>query len=319
MMYDRLPVNVGSKFEMNLYRFEFLCLSCVYAAMCFYALYRLAQIHSRVQKKWTFQKKTMALVAACAIARATLFAVTGFEKDRQELISPLHTDFDQDWSYLLSTAPSLFFVSVYCLLVGFWSQLACEDPQSVRRFMRFTILMTWIFYGTYLVAVELSDHDRDRLHTVPDTYFATLNAFLSCAVLYFGMRVQRLLESVPIDRELRFNKLNELIVLTVICTIAFIVRSIVAIVVGSSSTSVLSKTSWYLFAVAYYGFLEILPLMTMLWYLRNLPPREQQITFDIVLGSDPDNNSTYSNSNDDGGVLLDGDAKSYVSFDEDLP
>ena len=293
---------------MKFDRFEFFCLSGVYSIMCFYAFYRLAQIHSRIPKKWTFQKKTMGLVATCAFckyrnscpfehhthtrthtsARAVLFVVTGFDMENHHLISPLHTDFNKDWSYLLSTLPNLLFVSVYCLLVAFWSQLACNDWSSVKRFMSFTILMTWIFYGVYLVAVELSDHDRDRLHTVPDTYFATLNAFLSCAVLYFGMRVQYLLESVPIDRELRFSKLNELIIMTVICSVAFMTRSVVAIVVGCSSTSVLSKTSWYLFSIAYYSFLEILPLTVMLWYLRNLPPREQQITFDIVLGSGDD-------------------------------
>ena len=288
-------------------RFEFFCLSGVYSIMCFYAFYRLAQIHSRIPKKWTFQKKrwvwsrrarsvstdtlifsNLSHTHTHPSARAVLFVVTGLDMENHHLISPLHTDFNKDWSYLLSTLPNLLFVSVYCLLVAFWSQLASNDWSSVKRFMSFTILMTWIFYGVYLVAVELSDHDRDRLHTVPDTYFATLNAFLSCAVLYFGMRVQYLLESVPIDRELRFSKLNELIIMTVICSVAFMTRSVVAIVVGCSSASITVQNVRYFVFNRILQFLEILPLTVMLWYLRNLPPREQQITFDIVLGSGDD-------------------------------
>ena len=57
-------------------RFEFLCLSGVYAIMWMYASYRLAQIHSRIPKKWTFQKKTMCLVAACAFCKHSLRART---------------------------------------------------------------------------------------------------------------------------------------------------------------------------------------------------------------------------------------------------
>lgn len=150
------------------------------------------------------------------------------------------------------------------------------------------VLCSWIFY---FVFVFVSNKDQRRTYrAVTDGYFATIFAVLAASVAYYGTRTLAILRAVPIDRELRMDRHDELWSMTVLCAFAFVLRSVFAAVVAAIDSESFTQTTWYALATVYFLVLEVLPLIALLVFLRHMPPatRVEAISFNIVLSSDVD-------------------------------
>eukprot|EP00939_MAST-03C_sp_MAST-3C-sp1_P002302 g2302.t1 len=150
------------------------------------------------------------------------------------------------------------------------------------------VLCSWIFYFVFVFVSN--ENQRRTYRAVTDGYFATIFAVLAISVVYYGTRTLAILRIVPIDRELRMDRHDELWTMTVLCAIAFVLRSVFAAIVAAIDTDSFTQTTWYALATAYFLGLEVFPLLALLWFLRRMPPetRIEAVSFNIVLSSDVD-------------------------------
>eukprot|EP00940_MAST-03C_sp_MAST-3C-sp2_P002357 g2357.t1 len=273
-----------------------LVLTFIYATLGGAALVQNIRVFkvTGCRRKWTFQKRMLALLALSAFSRAALFtAMTANLIRLDRITSPLHTDFGNPGNYALSSIPGLCFFTTFCVLVAYWAELyyaASGDVDVYRKKIRplvlFLVAGSWSFYFVFLF---LSDkHMRKRYRAVLDGYFSLALFVIGTAVTVFGFRALSILKAVPVERDIRLPRLNELWTLTVLCVIAFFTRCIVAVVVAVVDGNEITEIEWYCLATAYYVILEVTPLAALLWYQRRLPPaaRIEALSFDIILSKD---------------------------------
>jgi hypothetical protein len=96
--------------------------------------------------------------------------------------------------------------------------------------------------------------------------------------IMYGGRLWLMLHRFPIETPLRLDKLHEIGVIIIVCSMSFIMRAIlVTISIFVTPDFKLDVTVHPLLGIPYYAFVEVLPMALVLFILRQLPPKRTPV------------------------------------------
>jgi len=119
-----------------------------------------------------------------------------------------------------------------------------------------------------IIVVKKSTKHLDGLDEVDNIFYSIISFFAAFGFFYFGGHLYLMLKNNPIESTGRKNKLREVLYITIICTVCFIGRSVLYIVLTFEPSLDVNAYS----VAIYYFISEIFPAFIVLFVLRKLPP-----------------------------------------------
>jgi len=225
---------------------------------------------------WTTQKMFLTLTWISAGARAIFFIASIFTDGEFFLVDmqeyPVFT--------ILDVAPDLFFFTTYTLIVLFWAEIihharnqSLGYPQKLRPTFFFINFLAYLTMLAFCLASWFLPSSSSRIVELCSNIYRAI-VFLSAALGFvsFGGRLYMMLRQFPIESRGRQSKLSEVGWVTVICSTCFVARAGLLLY----STYNIGLDLEYYWIATYYGSIEALPCLLVLFILRKLPPARQQ-------------------------------------------
>lgn len=286
---------------------SFYILAGVYALLIAFPFIQLVRI-SRIGlpfSKPTTQKTFLLLLFLTAAFRTSFFLAV-------PLTNPYDTFNITEFSNLILSILDDFgcivFFTTFTLLILFWAEitLLARNRRSVYskrvKPLYFTLIaLVYVaqlaIWGAMIVA-DRSGESESTLNKIDNIFYSVISIIAAFGFFYFGGHLYLMLKNNPIESTGRKTKLREVLYITVICTVCFIGRSGLYIVLTFEPHLDVNPLS----VVLYYFVSEIFPAFIVLFVLRKLPPRKHTHTYPdksstTHSSSQPNNNKHLSNSN----------------------
>jgi len=113
-------------------------------------------------------------------------------------------------------------------------------------------------------------NDSDKLDVALNIYLCVIYVVAAIGFVVYGGRLYMMLKHFPIESRGRSNKLKEVGWVSGICTSCFLLR--VGLLIFSTMTSLEDSQDW--FVGCYYGLVEVVPSLLVLFILRKLPSKK---------------------------------------------
>jgi hypothetical protein len=276
-------------------------LAVSYGVLAVVALVQIIRIQARVPEYgWTTQKVFHALNFMVALLRAVAF---GCRPEIQHISPVLRA--------LVLDVPGLLFFSTYTLLVLFWAEIyyqALSKPADTLK--RSFILCNVVVYGIECGVLMLgySPWGSSLLIRLAALFMACVSFIAACAFVLYGGRLFLMLQRFPIDSRGRRSKLQEVGLITSICASCFLFRSFMVARSAYNDAFDLDVMGHPVLNILYYGGAEIIPSAMVLYILRKLPPKKQQVLpgrsrrvqgYESIPEDDPDTAAEHDDDDDD--------------------
>lgn len=256
----------------------FFVLAGVYSLLVIFPFIQLVRITKVGQPffKPTTQKTFLALLLCTATFRTTFFLIVALTSSKEESFKI--TQFSNPLLTILDDLGCLVFFTTFTLLILFWAEITllarnrrAVYSKRVRPLyiccVAFVYIVQFALWATIL-AVHKNDKDLKDIDIVDNIFYSIISLFAAFGFFFFGGNLYRMLKNNPIESTGRKNKLREVLIITVICTMCFVGRSILYIILTFKDSLSVNP-----FTVAlYYWVSEILPAFIVLFVLRKLPP-----------------------------------------------
>jgi len=183
--------------------------------------------------------------------------------------------------FVLSTLPSDFFLTAFTILLFFWARLyhfsisgksiATGLIVSLNTLLYIFLIVEYVIYFMRH-RVKMAEEGKQLLIYISNFFGAIFSVILAIIFLYYCIKLYGLLarQSNPYgQRSERLERgLKKLVILSIICTSCFLIRSSILLL-----DSVYSIEPW-LFLVIYFVLSEIFPsLLLLLYVFRKQPMR----------------------------------------------
>lgn len=241
----------------------------------FVQLFRIARVGQPICKPTT-QKTFLALLLCTATFRTIFFLIVPLTSDSDDSFKI--TSFSNPFLTILDDFGCLVFFTTFTLLILFWAEITLlarnrRNVYSKRVRPLYFCCVAFVYvvqFGLWGAILALRNNDKDLtdLDTMDNIFYSVISLFAAFGFFYFGGNLYRMLKNNPIESTGRKNKLREVLNITVICTICFIGRAVLYVVLTLKSSLSVNP-----FTVASYYFIsEIFPSFIVLFVLRKLPP-----------------------------------------------
>jgi|EP00945_MAST-04E_sp_MAST-4E-sp1_P008694 hypothetical protein len=247
-------------------------------------------------KDWTVQKLLQLVIFLCNTSRAIFFFGVHFNweevtaaEDQQNADSILNGRGFPTKYFIMNELPGVLFFSASTLLLLAWAKIyytAQDNSKIVDQWFRPTCITAnvcvyimqgslWLLYGLSNTFTSLRKA-IEPLHVASSTTIAIVFLTTGIILVIFGNRTRDVLSSVPVDFRILKEKVQEIRLLGIVCTVcfglraAFIAYGTVANILGFKRN--LPGVVPSVFLSCYYILLEILPCTIILYYYRRLPP-----------------------------------------------
>jgi len=259
---------------------SFYALAAIYSLLIVFPFIQLVRI-SRVGQpflKPTTQKTFLMLLFCTAAFRTAFFVIVPLINEHEAFNI---TDFTDPLLTILDDFGCIVFFTTFTLLILFWAEITLLArnrrtvySKRVRPLYFILIGLVWLIqiciWATILV-VNKNKYDRALLDKVDNIFYSIISLFAAFGFFYFGGHLYLMLKNNPIESAGRKNKLREVLYITVICTVCFIGRSVLYIVLTFFPSLDVNPIS----VAIYYFISEIFPAFIVLFVLRKLPPPKQ--------------------------------------------
>lgn len=250
-------------------------LALAYGIIAIVAAIQLLRIQHRVPDYgWTTQKVFHLLNFVFCVIRSVSFAL-------YTLLDDLHDGSHKEAvvKLIVFDLPGLLFFTTFTLLVLFWAEIYHQASNVDTRFLRPYFIKVNIFvYVIMIILWALST--VDVLHNIPRYASAGFLTAVSLGAvvgfLVYGCRLFSMLRQFPIESRGRHKKLQEVGLITVICSFCFAARAILLVLYIFDDRDFdvdLMKNA--LLNIVFYVVCEIFPAILVLGILHRLPPKHK--------------------------------------------
>ncbi|XP_024527366.1 tobamovirus multiplication protein 1 isoform X3 [Selaginella moellendorffii] len=269
----------------------FTALGGAYTAISLWALVQLIRIERRVPEYgWTIQKLFHLLNFVVNGVRAIVFYLWTRVSSLPLVVQSILVDL-----------PGLLFFTTYTLLILFWADIYHQARSITAEHFRTVfvainvcvyviqlilwivslwipkvaekVLSTILFSGTYFLCGCFGSTVYDNVFVLS---FAAISLAAAIGFLLYGGRLYCMLRRFPVESKGREKKIREVGAVTGICSICFVIRSVFVAFSAISKSNSLDVTDHPILNAIYYGAVEILPSVLVLFILRKLPPKRPQ-------------------------------------------
>uniref|UniRef100_A0A061S9W7 Tobamovirus multiplication protein 3 n=1 Tax=Tetraselmis sp. GSL018 TaxID=582737 RepID=A0A061S9W7_9CHLO len=252
----------------------FFGLAGAYGIIGLVAVVQLIRIQLRVPEYgWTTQKMFHLLNFIVCVLRMSVFVL-------REPIASLKPVALQS---VLLDLPGLLFTTTYTLLVLFWAEIyhqAKTLPTGNLRptFIAFNLLVYAIQVGIWCFIAGSEKGSNLRIARSLSAGFMGLVALAAAGgFILYGGRLFLMLRGFPVDSRGRKKKIQEVGMVTSICTLCFLVRALLVYLAAFDPKDCsLNVVTHPLLNLIYYLMAEVLPSALVLYILRKLPPKRNQ-------------------------------------------
>ncbi|CAD7702718.1 unnamed protein product [Ostreobium quekettii] len=261
--------------EGRFYACYWYYLALAYGVIALVAATQLIRIQQRVPDYgWTTQKVFHLLNFLFCVLRCVSFALYTLleklnEKNVHQAVAKL----------IVFDLPGLLFFTTFTLLVLFWAEIYHQASNVDTRFLRpYFIKVNVLVYVIEIIlwglsAVSLS-HDWARYGSAGFLTAVSLGAVVG--FLVYGCRLFSMLRQFPIESRGRHKKLQEVGLITVICSACFAARALLSVlyIVDDRDFDV-DMMGNALLNIVFYVVCEILAAVLVLSILHRLPPKHK--------------------------------------------
>lgn len=248
-----------------------------YAITSAFAGLQLIRLNGR-GAPWTTQKVLHVLVVLATCVRATFFCLSmktwGWTSGDLSAAEPMA----RMAFYVCDELPTMVFFTVYTAVTLFWAEMyyiasdaariyedTVQPVDSVVNTAAYVFLVgLWLLFATRWA---------DYVYYVNRAYAIFVSVLYVCtaALLFaFGRSAAKELHQVPIELQMRRKKLREVSVMTTAITASMVGRALVLVAFADQPLPVNSLFAVFLASV-YFGALELLPVVLVLYYYRRMP------------------------------------------------
>lgn len=250
-------------------------LALVYGIIAVIAAAQLVRIQQRVPDYgWTTQKVFHLLNFVFCVMRCVSFAIYTLlddlkDGDYKEAVLKL----------IVFDLPGLLFFTTFTLLVLFWAEIYHQASNVDTRFLRpYFVKVNALVYFIEIILWALSainfSHDLARYASAGFLTAVSLGAVLGFVV--YGCRLFSMLRQFPIESRGRHKKLQEVGLITVICSTAFAARAILLVLfIFDNKDFDVDLMKNALLNIVFYVLCEVMPAVLVLGILHRLPPKHK--------------------------------------------
>eukprot|EP01114_Cavostelium_apophysatum_P016362 TRINITY_DN4633_c0_g1_i1.p1 TRINITY_DN4633_c0_g1~~TRINITY_DN4633_c0_g1_i1.p1 ORF type:complete len:302 (-),score=22.60 TRINITY_DN4633_c0_g1_i1:43-948(-) len=230
----------------------------------------------------TTQKLFFLLIFLSCSARLAFFLIVPWQHGKFFMV-----DFSDDPVFtVFEIFPSALFFTTYTLLILFWAEIihharnqSLNLPQRLRSSFLIANLLVYLILGAFFVMMYFMDSKHWRTLDISMNLFLCF-IFIAAAFgfLLYGGKLYKMLKQFPIESRGRTSKLKEVGWVSIVCKFCFIVRAIL-LVCGTFYSLVDMKDA---FIGVYYGTVEVVPSLLVLFILRKLPPKRRLDTSGVT-------------------------------------
>ncbi|KAH7422472.1 hypothetical protein KP509_12G010400 [Ceratopteris richardii] len=244
----------------------FFTLCGAYSLVALFAVVQLIRIQLRASEYgWTTQKVFHFMNFIVNAARAFVF---GFYSD-------VYSFKTQIFTVILLEFPGLLFFSTYTLLVLFWAEIYNQATSLPTENLRPGFLA--INGAMYFIQIVIWLGECLSYNAVTRAIVKLFFAVVSCSAAFgfalYGGRLFRLIRSFHSESRGRRSKLLEIGLISSICFICFMVRTIVVAFSAFDEKVDLDVLNHPILNFLYFMIFEVLPSALVLFILRKLPPK----------------------------------------------
>jgi hypothetical protein len=238
-------------------------------------VHRLYRLNKTGNLKLLWQRTFMVMLLLGTLTRTVFFALQPFIMEG--VIEILNF-----WNAILNVFPSFFFFSCYLIILFLWAEIyhnTYGPAKSINKLRPIYFIVTALMYGvviTILVADWVVNHDIlvKQHEKIPEprttleraVFLIDGSIYLITAlgfIIYGGSFYVRFVRAGPLLSKMRETVLPKVKLLTILCTLCFVARSVLTIVGAFGNIA-----AWEWIDLVYYVGLELIPLILMLIILR---------------------------------------------------
>ena len=242
-----------------------------------FAGFQLVRLNGR-GAPWTTQKVLHVLVVLATFVRGTFFILAmrtwGWSTGDLSAAAPMM----RMAFYVCDELPTMVFFTVYTAVTLFWAEMyyiasdaarvyedTVQPVDSVVNTAAYVFLVgIWLLYATRWA---------DYAYYVNRAYAIFVSVLYACtaALLFaFGRSAAKELHQVHIELQMRRKKLREVSIMTTAITVSMVGRALVLVAFADQPLPIASPFAVFLASV-YFGALELLPVVLVLYYYRRMP------------------------------------------------
>ena len=242
-----------------------------------FAGFQLVRLNGR-GAPWTTQKVLHVLVVLATFVRGTFFILAmrtwGWSTGDLSAAAPMM----RMAFYVCDELPTMVFFTVYTAVTLFWAEMyyiasdaarvyedTVQPVDSVVNTAAYVFLVgIWLLYATRWA---------DYAYYVNRAYAIFVSVLYACtaALLFaFGRSAAKELHQVPIELQMRRKKLREVSIMTTAIPVSMVGRALVLVAFADQPLPIASPFAVFLASV-YFGALELLPVVLVLYYYRRMP------------------------------------------------
>jgi len=230
--------------------------------------------------KPTTQKTFLAMLCCTAAFRTSFFLVVPLT-NRHDTFNI--TEFSDALLTILDDLGCLVFFTTFTLLILFWAEitLLARNRRSVyskRVRPLYFILIAFVYIVQIAIWITIVSTSKPVVDQVDNIFYCLISLVAAVGFFYFGGHLYLMLKNNPIESAGRKSKLREVLYITAICTICFVGRSILYVVLTFEPSLSVNPVT----VAVYYVVSEILPAFIVLFVLRKLPPPKPTHTYPEV-------------------------------------
>jgi hypothetical protein len=198
--------------------------------------------------------------------------------------------------YILLSIPAYLYLSAYLLLIFFWAELyhfayGSSSNTFVKRFLPHFVILNIAIYSIvilafilYSVFLNTNEYIAIIIFKVEACFAASISIIAGLGFMFYGTKLYQQFAHFAINAKSK-NKLRQVGLLAGICTVCFVLRAIAIMFV--EFVDVPNEIGAPIILFIFYGILEIVPSILMLYVQRPIRPKQdERLALNRPLNSD---------------------------------
>ncbi|KAN0036001.1 hypothetical protein ACTA71_005299 [Dictyostelium dimigraforme] len=247
----------------------FIVMGAIYGALLFAPLIQFIRIFliGFPLKKVTTQKTFLVLLfLTCTLA------LSSYDKETFNI-----GKFSLERFTILDDLGCVSFFTTFCLLILFWIEIVYHSRNKTKLYQAKVKPLFFLAIGIiyilqiiiWILIFAIPRTHREQIDKTDNTFYAAISLLASLAFFYYGCKLSLKLKRNPIHSRGQKKKFIEVVVFTLLCTLCFLGRSLLFLVVSYYPKLHVNFTS----VAIYYTVSEVVPSVFVIILFRKMPPK----------------------------------------------
>lgn len=268
--------------EQDKVRDAFCGVGVIYVVLCMLSSIQLTRLCRRY-KEWTMQKWIHVLIVLITICRSFFTLAIGLFNWCDVSSGSLSPECDRNVYYITEQIPNLCFLSLCTLLVVFWAEVyynaidqRVQIEYTIKPIAKCLNSILYLFQiGLWCLYATTWTKERHYVSYAYAVLTSVSFLILCLAFARYGYLAHAQMRHIPVELMIRMRKLKQVAMVTSVWTSCFTLRSIILLLLSLQQQQLHQRFSWIVIAV-YFGLLEVVPCLLILYYYRHVPVINRQ-------------------------------------------